>query len=114
MFKAMPQIVPERYREVLGHLPTGVTVIAAHTPAGPTGMAANSVTSVSLDPPLLLFCPAKTSTTWPSIRDAGRLCVNVMAGHHEELCRQFARRDADRFLGVPWHRRDGGPALDEA
>jgi 3-hydroxy-9,10-secoandrosta-1,3,5(10)-triene-9,17-dione monooxygenase reductase component len=110
----MTAISPDRFRSVLGHLPTGVTVITAHGADGPTGVAANSVTSVSLDPPLILFCPAKSSTTWPSIRAAGRMCVNVMAGHHEELSRQFARKAADRFAGVAWHERAGGPALDDA
>jgi 3-hydroxy-9,10-secoandrosta-1,3,5(10)-triene-9,17-dione monooxygenase reductase component len=76
------EIAGEAFRQVLGHLPTGVTVITAWAEHEPTGMAANSVTSVSLDPPLVLFCPAKSSTTWPHIRQSGRFCVNVMAGHH--------------------------------
>jgi 3-hydroxy-9,10-secoandrosta-1,3,5(10)-triene-9,17-dione monooxygenase reductase component len=103
-----------RFREVLAHLPTGVTIITANTPDGPTGMAANSFTSVSLDPPLVLFCPAKSSSTWPVIRAAGTLCVNVMAGHHEQLIRQFARKGADRFAGVDYEMHDEGPALSEA
>lgn len=103
-----------RLREVLAHLPTGVTIITADTPDGPTGMAANSFTSVSLDPPLVLFCPAKSSSTWPAIRAAGTFCVNVMAGHHEPLIRQFARKGADRFAGVAYESHDEGPALNEA
>ncbi len=103
-----------RLREVLGHLPTGVTIITADTPDGPTGMAANSFTSVSLDPPLVLFCPAKSSSTWPAIREAGAFCVNVMAGHHEELIRQFALKGADRFAGVAYESHDEGPVLSEA
>lgn len=102
------------FRHVLGHLPTGVTVITALSGDTPVGMAANSVTSVSLEPPLILLCPAKSSTTWPDIRDSGSFCVNVMAGHHEEAVRQFALRDADRFAGVAWTPRAAGPALDEA
>jgi 3-hydroxy-9,10-secoandrosta-1,3,5(10)-triene-9,17-dione monooxygenase reductase component len=103
------------YRRVLGHLPTGVTVLTAFAADGtPAGLAANSLTSVSLDPPLILVCPAKTSTTWPAIRAAGTFCVNVMAGHHERLCRRFAQRDVDRFAGVGWHARPAGPALDDA
>lgn len=103
-----------RLREVLGHLPTGVTIITADTPNGPTGMAANSFTSVSLDPPLVLFCPAKSSSTWPAIREAGAFCVNVMAGHHEQLIRQFALKGADRFAGVAHESYDEGPVLSEA
>jgi flavin reductase (DIM6/NTAB) family NADH-FMN oxidoreductase RutF len=104
----------KRFREVLGHLPTGVTVITAYDGEAPTGMASNSVTSVSLQPPLLLFCPARTSLTWPKIHASGRFCVNVFAAHHEEASRRFAQRDIDRFAGVAWHERPAGPALDDA
>jgi len=107
-------IGPDLYRQVLGHLPTGVTVIAADGESGPVGMAVNSFTSVSLDPPLVLFCPARSSSTWPAIRDAGRFCVSVMAGHHEKACRRFADPRADRFAGIPWSPRPCGPALDDA
>lgn len=107
-------VTGEEFRRTLGHLPTGVTVIAAAGAAGPVGMAANSVTSVSLDPPLVLFCPAKSSDTWPAIREVGRFCINVVADHGEELTRRFARKGADRFEGVRWHRRTAGPGLDDA
>jgi flavin reductase (DIM6/NTAB) family NADH-FMN oxidoreductase RutF len=110
----MTRVAADTFRHVLGHLATGVTVVTAHGPDGPTGMAANSVTSVSLDPPLILVCPAKSSSTWPAMRDAGRFCVNVMAGHHEELCRRFAQRGVDRFAGIEWSHRKAGPALDDA
>jgi flavin reductase (DIM6/NTAB) family NADH-FMN oxidoreductase RutF len=110
----MEAISEESFRHVLGHLPTGVTVITAHGASGPTGMAANSVTSVSLDPPLILLCPAKSSTTWPGIRDAGQFCVNVMAGHHEEVTRGFSRKGVDRFSGVWVRNRPSGPALADA
>jgi flavin reductase (DIM6/NTAB) family NADH-FMN oxidoreductase RutF len=109
-----PTIDPDRFRRVFGHLPTGVTVVTAHGPDGPVAMSANSVTSVSLDPPLMLFCPAKASGTWPAIRDSGRFCVNVFAAHHEEASRRFSARGVDRFAGVAWHSRPAGPALDDA
>ncbi|MFN8218394.1 MAG: flavin reductase family protein [Solirubrobacterales bacterium] len=107
-------ITPTHFREVLAHLPTGVTVITAYCERGPIGMAANSVTSVSLEPPLILLCPAHTSTTWPNIRSAGEFCVNVMAAHHEELTRCFASRGVDRFDGVAYENRPTGPALSDA
>jgi flavin reductase (DIM6/NTAB) family NADH-FMN oxidoreductase RutF len=110
----MRNVTPEQFRHVLGHLPTGVTVITAQAEDGPTGMAANSVTSVSLDPPLILLCPAKSSSTWPRIRATGRFCVNIMAGHHEETTRRFAQRGIDRFAGVQFRRRPCGPALTDA
>ncbi len=77
-------------------------------------MSANSLTSVSLDPPLLLVCPAKSSETWPAIREGGKFCVNVMASHHEPTVRRFAVRGVDRFEGSSYHDRSSGPALDDA
>jgi len=105
---------PSEFRRVFGRLPTGVTVITAYTREGPTGMAANSVTSVSLQPPLVLLCPARSSATWPLIRAAGQFCISVLAGHQEEVARRFAARGADRFAGIGWQPRRGGPALDDA
>jgi flavin reductase (DIM6/NTAB) family NADH-FMN oxidoreductase RutF len=111
----MTPITTAAFRNVMGHLPTGVTVITAVGAGGPIGMAANSVTSVSLDPPLILVCPARTSDTWPAIRAAGRFCVNVMAGHHAELTARFASKDSgDRFAGVDYVLRASGPALADA
>lgn len=108
------RIDPDHFREVLGHLPTGVTVIAAETADGPAGMAANSVTSVSLDPPLILFCPARSSTTWPGIRDAGTFCVNVMAEHQADATRRFAEKGVDRFECVSYAPRGAGLGLADA
>jgi flavin reductase (DIM6/NTAB) family NADH-FMN oxidoreductase RutF len=77
-------------------------------------MAVNSVTSVSLEPPMILFCPAKASETWPQIRAVGRCCVNIMARDHETLARRFAQRGIDRFADVSYSERETGPALTEA
>lgn len=108
-------IDPAHFRSVLAHLPTGVTVVTAYGDANsPVGMAANSVTSVSLNPPLVLLCPAKSSTTWPAIRAASGFCINVMAGHHEEVTRRFAAKGIDRFAGLDYVRRPTGPALADA
>ncbi len=102
------------FRHVLGHLPTGVTIVTAHGPDGPVGITANSVTSVSLDPPLMLVCVARASRTGQAILKAGRFCVNVIGAGDAETCTQFATRGADRFDGVAWHDRPGGPGLDAA
>jgi 3-hydroxy-9,10-secoandrosta-1,3,5(10)-triene-9,17-dione monooxygenase reductase component len=108
------RIEPSVFRQVLSHLPTGVTVVTADGVDGPVGMACNSVSSVSLEPPLVSLCPARTSETWPALCDRGRFCVNVMANHHEAATRAFARKDVDRFAGIAHHPRAGGPALDDA
>lgn len=87
-------------RHVLGHFATGVTVITAVTEDGPVGMVANSFTSVSLDPPLVLFCAAHTSDTWPDIQSVGRFCVNVLGQHQQKLASRFAQKGHDRYAGV--------------
>ncbi len=107
-------IDPAAFRHVLGHLPTGLTIVTADGAEGRVGMACNSFMSLSLVPPLVSFFPALTSTTWPGIRDAGRFCVNVLAGHHEDLCRTFSQRGVDRFAQGAWHGRTAGPGLDDA
>jgi 3-hydroxy-9,10-secoandrosta-1,3,5(10)-triene-9,17-dione monooxygenase reductase component len=94
------QAAGRRFRRVLGQVPTGVALITATTPTGPAGMAVNSFTSVSLDPPLVSFCAALTSSTWPRIQAAGAFSVNVLGEHHAEVSRRFAQKGADRFAGL--------------
>ncbi len=90
-------------RTAMGSFCTGVALITALEPDGrPVGMAVQSFSSVSLDPPLICFCPAHTSTTWPRIRAAGRFAVNILGHDQQEVCRRFAVPGADRFAGVDW------------
>ena len=104
-----------RFRDVFGHFATGVTIITAMDGDEPVGMAANSFTSLSLDPPLVLFCVAHTSSTWPRIEAAGVFAVNILGEGHEELCRLFAQKGADRFGSTPWRNGvSGSPVLEEA
>ena len=103
------------FREVLGHYPTGVAVVTTMTAEGPVGMAVNSFTSVSLAPPLVLFCPAAASTTWPVLRGPGTVAVNVLSASQEPVSRLFARRDVDRFASVDWvPGENGAPLLTDA
>lgn len=102
----------EAFRNVLGHFPTGVTVITAMTNEGAVGMAANSFTSVSLNPPLVLFCASEASTTWPRIQQAGHFTVNVLDDRQQEISTTFARRAVDRFATMNWSRRAHGPVLE--
>ena len=102
-------------RHVLGHYPTGVAVITATTPDGPVGLSINSFTSVSLEPPLVLFCPALSSTTWPMLREVGRIAINVLSAGQEAVSRLFASRSGDRFASVG-HTvgGNGAPLLSDA
>ncbi|MCH0538733.1 flavin reductase family protein [Streptomyces sp. MUM 203J] len=90
------------FRDILGQFATGVALITAQTPEGPMGLAVNSFTSVSLDPPLVALCTAHTSTTWPSIRASGRFAVTILGDQHAELCRTFSTRAVNRFSGRNW------------
>ena len=108
---------PDPYRSLraaCGRFATGVVIVAAATPDGPVGMAVNSFTSISLDPPLLGFGAARTSTTWPRLRAAGGFAVSVLAAGHGPLCRRFAQPGVDRFAGRAWDRSPSGhPVLPD-
>jgi 3-hydroxy-9,10-secoandrosta-1,3,5(10)-triene-9,17-dione monooxygenase reductase component len=103
------------YRTVMGHFATGVTIVTAVDGGEPVGMACNSFSSVSLDPPLVLFSAASTSSTWPRIQAAGAWCVNFLAEDGEGLCRLFATPGADRFGTTAWAPGvTGAPVLGDA
>jgi flavin reductase (DIM6/NTAB) family NADH-FMN oxidoreductase RutF len=102
-----------RFRSVLGHFATGVTVVAALDGDRPVGLSVNSFTSLSLDPPLVAFSVAKGSSTWPRIRDAGVFTVNVLAEHQEEVSRVFATRGRDKFEGLRWWPAPSGAPVIE-
>jgi 3-hydroxy-9,10-secoandrosta-1,3,5(10)-triene-9,17-dione monooxygenase reductase component len=107
-------IEPQVFRRVLGQFLTGVAVISAMDGEAPVGLTVGSFFSVSLDPPLVGFCAALSSKTWPVIKRAGRFCVNVLAADQEGVCRSFARTGADKFEGVAWALSDGGsPMIDD-
>lgn len=109
-----PEIDPAEYRRVLGHFPTGVTVVTAHDADGPVGMAIGSFASVSLDPPLVAFFVGKESGTWARIEKAGHFCVNVLGEDQLELCGTMASRAEDKFAGVTWTpARSGSPLLPD-
>jgi len=100
-------------RRVLGAFVSGVTIVTGAGESGPVGFACQSFASVSLDPPLVLFCAAHTSQSWPRIRASGSFVVNVLAEDQQDVCRVFATAGADRFAGLAWHETRWGPALDE-
>ncbi|MFC7496956.1 MULTISPECIES: flavin reductase family protein [unclassified Nocardioides] len=108
-------IAPELFRQVLGHVPTGVAVVAAQTDAGPAGLVVGTFMSVSLDPPLVGFLVAETSTTWPRLEPAGRFAVSVLGEDQIEISRAFSVSGGDKFAGVDWHRSElGQPILDDS
>ena len=107
---------PSRFRDAMGALPTGVTVVTAGGPDGPAGATANAVSSLSLEPMLMLACLDRGSRTLLAVQAANRFGVNVLHAGQEAVARAFATKApiADKWAGVEWRERDGVPAIDDA
>ena len=102
-----------RFREVLGHFATGVTIVTANEEGVPVGFSCQSFSALSLDPPMVILAPAKSSTSWPRIARAGSFCVNILGEHQEAVCRAFAVSGGDKFDGVEWTPGvTGSPLID--
>jgi 3-hydroxy-9,10-secoandrosta-1,3,5(10)-triene-9,17-dione monooxygenase reductase component len=109
-------VFEQQFKNVLGHFATGVAVVTAIDGVEPVGLTIQSFCSLSLDPPLILLCPARASTSWPRVERAGRLCVNLLAEGQAALARQFARSGGDKYTDVTWTRsaETGSPLLEGA
>lgn len=107
------QIDPLKYRQTMGRFPTGVTIVTAVNQGQPVGLAIGSFSSLSLEPPLVLFCPQKTSSSWPRIREAGVFCVNVLGEDQLDVCKVMASKEPDKFANVKWRKAGtGSPIID--
>ncbi|MGF6471855.1 flavin reductase [Paraburkholderia youngii] len=102
------------FRRALGAFVTGVTVVTTVQADGsPRGFTANSFTSVSLDPPLILVCVAKTAASYAVFSDTHRFAVSVLAEDQKHVSGVFASKAADKFAQVPWStRKTGAPVMD--
>lgn len=102
------------FRYAMGHFASGVTVVTGMDGSEPVGFTCQAFASVSLDPPLVLFCADHRGASWARIRATGRFCVNVLAAHQDELCARFGSRAGRRFDGLDWHPSPWGcPALPD-
>ena len=90
------------FRDVLGRFGSGVTVVTAVSGGDPVGLTCQSFSSVSLNPPLVTFIPAKTSRAWPMIQRSGRFCVNFLADGQADLSNTMASRGTDKFADIAW------------
>lgn len=106
--------VARDFRHVMGHFPSGVTIVTAIVDGVPCGMTCQSFFSLSLDPPLIAFSPAKTSRSYAEIRRGSAFCINILSDTQQHVCSAFARSGADKFAGVAWTGgTTGSPILDE-
>jgi 3-hydroxy-9,10-secoandrosta-1,3,5(10)-triene-9,17-dione monooxygenase reductase component len=103
------------FRDALSRFATGVAFVTAAPDGEPAGLIVNSLTSVSLEPPLVSFAPARSSLTWTRMRHARRFGVNVLGRQHERFAKRATPPGADRFAGLYWKPGHGGvPLLTDA
>ena len=107
---------PAALRRAFSRFPSGIAALCAVIDGKPQGLVASSFTvGVSMEPPLVMFAVQNSSRTWPALRGAGRIGVSVLGSEHEQICKQIASRDGDRFAGLNLHTDDSGSLfLDRA
>jgi flavin reductase (DIM6/NTAB) family NADH-FMN oxidoreductase RutF len=112
----MPKPDPATFRTAMASLPTGVTIVATNGEDGPAGATANAVSSLSIEPMLMLACLDRGSRTLLAVQAADRFSVSVLHDGQESVARSFATKapPAEKWAGVPWAERDGLPAIDDA
>jgi flavin reductase (DIM6/NTAB) family NADH-FMN oxidoreductase RutF len=104
----------ELFREVFGRFATGVAVITSAGSAGPGGMTANAMCSLSLRPPLVLVCFENSARTLPIVRESGRFAVNMLSAGQQELAGLFASKlpEAEKLQGVAHRIQHGLPLIE--
>lgn len=108
------QAAARRFRDTLSCFASGITVVTTISDGAPVGMTCQSFSSVSLDPALITFIPAKTSRAWPLIQRSGRFCINILASDQEHVSAQMATKGVDKFAGIGWTPAEvtGSPVID--
>lgn len=107
-------VAPAELRLFAGHFPTGVAVVTTRDRNGQNyGITINAVTSLSLDPALLLICLDSRSNTLPAVLDSGGFCLHVLGAHQEHLSRTFASKHEDKFSMVEFQTSPNGSPLLE-
>ncbi len=103
---------PKPFRNALGSFATGVTIVTCATENGPLGITANSFASVSLDPPLVLWSPARASRRFAAFEAAEHFAIHVLSEDQQDYCNIFAS-DGGNFADLTWHQSDAGvPLID--
>lgn len=100
------------FRDSLGAFATGITVVTAKDDNGnPVGATANSFSSVSLDPPLVLWNIARSANSFDAFNQAEHFAIHILHSGQEDISRRFATRDADKFADLEWSENAGGAPL---
>lgn len=111
----MSTFTEREFRSAMGQFCSGVVIVTGVHDGAPVGFSAQSFVSLSLQPPLIGICPARTSSSWPRLRSSGSFGINVLGVDQNELCASFARSGGDKFAGRKWSRGlSGSPILEGA
>ena len=102
------------FRNACGRFATGVCVVTSLGPGGPSGMTANAVTSLSLEPPLMIVCFARTARTLAAVERSRRFGVQYLSHEQEDVAARFASKlpEKQKFEGIAWRERSGVPAIE--
>jgi 3-hydroxy-9,10-secoandrosta-1,3,5(10)-triene-9,17-dione monooxygenase reductase component len=107
------QIDARAFRSVLGQFCTGITIITTSHDDVPVGFACQSFAALSLDPPLVLFCPTKVSRSWKAIEASGKFCVNLLTESQQHVSARFGSKEPDKFAGIDWAPSElGSPVIE--
>src|SRR6201995_1991047 len=108
------QIDARTFRSVLGQFCTGITIITTVHDDEPVGFACQSFAALSLDPPLVLFCPTKVSRSWQAIEASGRFCVNVLHEKQKDVSARVGSKEPGKFAVIDWHASPlGSPVIKD-
>jgi flavin reductase (DIM6/NTAB) family NADH-FMN oxidoreductase RutF len=112
----MPPPDPDAFRAAMSGLPTGVTIVTSNGGDGPAGATANAVSSLSIEPMMMLACLDRGSRTLLAVQAGDSFGISVLHAGQEPIARAFATKApvAEKWTGVAWSERDGLPAIDDA
>mgnify|MGYP001183946724 FL=1 len=98
----MSEVVSKDFRVTMSQFCTGVVIATACQDDQPVGLTLQSFVSISLEPLLVAISPAKSSVSWPKIRDSGRFCINILAQDQQSICEAMSKSGKDKFLNIDW------------
>ena len=102
-------ISPAFYRQILGKLPTVVAITGTNDDDEKLGLVVGTFQSLSLEPPLVMFCVDKSSSSWPKLRKLQKVTANILADDQIGICRSLSRKGPEKFEGLPCTAGRAGP-----
>jgi flavin reductase (DIM6/NTAB) family NADH-FMN oxidoreductase RutF len=110
----MAAVPPGMFREALSRFASGVVIVTCYGAEGPVGFTVSAFSSVSLDPPLVLVCVARTASAYDAIVSAGSFGISILEAKQAWVASQFARQGVDRFAGIELRADAGVPLIEGA